>query len=336
MDRINIFTGGDERATFDRWFVEFGRWLITTPVKASSTLFLDTLGLQPWKNMLRRTRTMFERESEFIPNLVYEDADLLAWYQGKEVTTPQLIDQLNYTGRKGAMWHFCNQLMFNLTARNAAGEPKVTIIGHSMGAIVTCEMLHRFHRLPVDDVVLMAAACSINDFKNKIIPFLEEQNLRAEFAAATPNNPKFSGPVLKTQLYNLCLNDMAEHIEHNPGQFDLSQRGSLLTWIDTLYQSPESENDRTFGRWINAVLATDDIPSGVLGRITIKGFGLDRRRKLGSPVYTEERSSTQVVDEPTKHGEFTRYQGAKKRKSNFRFWDPKFRKLEAIPANSGR
>ena len=87
--------------------------------------------------MLRRTRTMFERESEFIPQLYYEDAKLLARYERSTVSPPRFIDQLNYTGRKGAMWHFCNQLEQNLTARNNAGEPKVTIIGHSMGAIVT-------------------------------------------------------------------------------------------------------------------------------------------------------------------------------------------------------
>lgn len=333
LDRLNIFTGGDERSRFERWVVAFGRWLITTPAKASSTIFLDTLGLQPWKNMLRRTRTMFERESEYIPDLVYKDAVSLTVYKGNKVSPPRLIDQLNYTGRKGAMWHFCDQLQQNLTARNRNGEPKVTIIGHSMGAIVTCEMLQRFHRLPIDNVVLMAAACSINDFKNKIIPYLAEQNLRAEFVKVAAKDSPYSAPVLKTQLYNLCLNDMAEHIEPNPGQLDLSQRGSLLTWIDTLYQSPESENDRTFGRWINAVLATDDIPSDVIGRITIKGFGLERRRKADSPLYTEDASATGIVDEPTKHGEFTRYRGTKKRTSNFRFWDQKYRTLEPNISN---
>jgi pimeloyl-ACP methyl ester carboxylesterase len=277
---------------------------------------------------------MFERESEFIPDLVYGDADLLARYQRSIASTPRFIDDLNYTGRKGAMWHFCKQLETNLSTRNAAGEPKVTIIGHSMRAIVTSEMLQRFHRLPVDYVVLMAAACSIRDFKDKIIPYLEEQNLRADVARVAPNDPKLWTPLLKTQLFNLCLNDTAEHLEPNPGQLDLSQRGSLLTWIDTLYQSPESENDRTFGRWVNAVLATDDIPSSVLDRITIKGFGLDRHRTQTSPVYTDAPGSTKVIDEPTKHGEFARYEeGAKKRKSNFRFWEEKYRMLEPDASN---
>jgi alpha/beta hydrolase fold len=271
---------------------------------------------------------MFERESEFIPDLDYKSADWLAKEQGASVPTEQFIDQLNYTGRKGAVWHFTNQLQANLIKRDSKNQPTLTIIGHSMGAIVTCEMLERFHRLAVDNVVLMAAACSIRDFKDKIIPFFQEQELRADFAKAAPGQTKLYAPLIKTHLYNLCLNDTAEHIEPNPGQLDLSQRGSLLTWIDTLYQSPESENDRTFGRWVNAVLSTDDIPSNLLDRISIKSFGMDRPRQKNSTVYTEVESATKVIDEPTKHGEFTRYNGPKKRTTNFRFWNTKYRARE--------
>jgi len=328
LQRLDVSKEKDKRSEFQIWFRDFGRWLITEPVKASSTVFLDTLGVQPWKNMVRRTRTMFERESEFIPDLKYDDAGSVAAAQKPPVPTAKFIDQLNYTGRKGAVWHFTSQLEANLIKRDSKNQPTLTLIGHSMGAIVTCEMLERFHRLAVDNVVLMAAACSIRDFKDKIIPFFQEQELRADFAKAAPGQAKLYAPLIKTHLYNLCLNDTAEHIEPNPGQLDLSQRGSLLTWIDTLYQSPESENDRTFGRWVNAVLSTDDIPSNLLDRISIKSFGLDRPRKKDSTVYTEVERATKVIDEPTKHGEFTRYNGPKKRTTNFRFWNTKYRSRE--------
>jgi hypothetical protein len=328
LQRLDVSEEDDKRSEFQKWFRDFGRWLITMPVKASSTVFLDTLGVQPWKNMVRRTRTMFERESEFIPDIDYDSAGSVAGTRVPPVPTAEFIDQLNYTGRKGAVWHFTNQLEANLIKRDSKNQPTLTIIGHSMGAIVTCEMLERFHRLAVDNVVLMAAACSIRDFKDKIIPFFQEQDLRADFAKAAPAQTKLYAPLIKTHLYNLCLNDTAEHIEPNPGQLDLSQRGSLLTWIDTLYQSPESENDRTFGRWVNAVLSTDDIPSSLLGRISIKSFGLDRPRQKNLPVYTEVESATKVIDEPTKHGEFTRYNGPKKRTTNFRFWNTKYRSRE--------
>ena len=197
-----------------------------------------------------------------------------------------------------------------------------------MGAIVACELLQRFHMLPVDNVVFEAAACSVSNFKTNVIPFLEEQNLRAQMATPNGNDPT---NVVKTHIYNLCLHDDAENAEKNPGELDLSQRGSLLTWIDTLYQSPESENDRTFGRWVNAILATDDFPSDILDRITIKEFGRDRLRERhpNVPAYTVEDDGRPKVAEPTKHGEMTRYeQGVKKRRSNFKFWSKEYRERE--------
>ena len=232
--------------------------------------------------MLRRTRTMFERESEFIPMLEFEDAERLNTYLGNppENAVP-FLDKLNYTGRKGAMWHFGKYLVDGMDAPALGERSTITIIGHSMGAIVACELLQRFHALPVDNVVFEAAACSVSNFKTNVIPFLEEQNVHVQIATLKGEDPT---NVVKTHVYNLCLHDDAENAEKNPGEFDLSQRGSLLTWIDTLYQSPESENDRTFGRWVNAILATDDLPSDVLDRITIKEFGRDRLRGA-TPMY---------------------------------------------------
>jgi len=197
-----------------------------------------------------------------------------------------------------------------------------------MGAIVACELLQRFRALPVDNVVFEAAACSVSNFKTNVIPFLEEQNLQVQVATLKGKDP---ANVVKTHIYNLCLHDDAENAEKNPGELDLSQRGSLLTWIDTLYQSPESENDRTFGRWVNAILATDDFPDNILDRITIKEFGRDRLRDRHKnvPIYTVEDDAGPRIVEPTKHGDMTRYEpGVAKRKSNFKFWSKEYRERE--------
>jgi hypothetical protein len=334
--KLKGLTVGDARDERSRALLvgsDFGRWVITYPVKVPATLLLDVFGVQPWKNMLRRTRTMFERESEFIPMLEFEDAVGLNKYLGypPDNAVP-FLDTLNYTGRKGAMWHFGNYLTSG-RATWAPKEPKITIIGHSMGAIVACELLQRFHALPVENVVFEAAACSVSNFKTNVIPFLEEQNLRTQIATLEGKDP---ADVVKTHVYNLCLNDDSEMAEKNPGELDLSQRGSLLTWIDTLYQSPESENDRTFGRWVNAILATDNFPSDILDRITIKEFGRDRLKKdhLNVPVYTVEDDSGPKIAEPTKHGEMTRFEpGVKKRKSNFKFWSKEYREREPKSRN---
>jgi hypothetical protein len=329
LKSLTVGDASDQRPLALRVGSDFGRWVITYPVKVPSTLFLDLLGVQSWKNMLRRTRTMFERESEFIPMLEYEDADVLKNYvKPPPPDTVTFLDMLNYTGRKGAMWHLGNYLASGKAAWTPEERSKITIIGHSMGAIVACELLQHFHALPVDNVVFEAAACSVSNFKTNVIPFLEEQNLRTQIATLPE---KDSPDVVKTHVYNLCLHDDAENAEKNPGELDLSQRGSLLTWIDTLYQSPESENDRTFGRWVNAILATDDFPSDVLDRITIKEFGRDRLRERhpNVPVYTVEDNGGGKIAEPTKHGEMSRYEpGVEKRKSNFKFWSKEYRDRE--------
>ncbi len=333
LERLIVGDASDERSLALRVGSDFGRWLITYPVKIPSTLLLDVLGAQSWKNMLRRTRTMFERESEFIPLLEYEDAERLNTYVIKYLGHPpqdavKFLDNLNYTGRKGAMWHFGKYLVDGMDVSALGERSKITIIGHSMGAIVACELLQRFHALPVDNVVLEAAACSVSNFKTNVIPFLEEQNLREKIATLEGKDP---ANVIKTHVYDLCLHDDAENAEKNPGELDLSQRGSLLTWLDTIYQSPESENDRTFGRWVNAILATDDFPLDILDRVTIKEFGRDRLRERhpNVPVYTMEDNGRPKIAEPTKHGEMPRYEpGVNKRKSNFKFWSKEYRERE--------
>jgi len=82
---------------------------------------------------------------------------------------------------------------------------------------------------------------------------------------------------------------------------------------------------------VNAILVTDDLPSDVLDRITIKEFGRDRLRERHPtvPVYTVENSDGTKTAEPTKHGEMTRYEsGVAKRKSNFKFWSKEYRERE--------
>jgi hypothetical protein len=329
LKRLIVGDASDERSLALRVGSDFGRWMVTYPVKVPSTLVLDLLGVQSWKNMLRRTRTMFERESEFIPMLEFEAADVLKNYaKPPEPDTVRFLDKLNATGRKGAMWHLGNYLTSGRAVWAPGKRSTLTIIGHSMGAIVACELLQRFHALPVDNVVFEAAACSVSNFKTNVIPFLEEQNVHVQIATLKGEDPT---NVVKTHIYNLCLHDDAENAEKNPGELDLSQRGSLLTWIDTLYQSPESENDRTFGRWVNAILATDDFPSDILDRITIKEFGRDRLRERhpNVPVYTVEDDGRPKIAEPTKHGEMARYEPrVKKRKSNFKFWSKEYRERE--------
>jgi hypothetical protein len=359
QNTLRVSSAMNQRAALARRS-DFAQWLLTQPAKVSTTLLLDWLGSEPWKNMLRRTRTMFERESEFIPSVDYKDmpkiAQTLSGAGGKAASADALLDQMNATGRQGAVYFFCNQAQARLMG--AASRPKITLIGHSMGAIACCEILQRFHQLSFDNVVFMGAACSIRDFKTKVIPYLQEQNLReamageltASLVASLEKQGGISAEALaevrrqggamavraqgmKTQFYNLCLHDTAENGEKNPLESDLVQRGSLLTWIDVLYQHPESENDRTFGRWINALLCTDNLPGDVVGRITIKEFGVDRPwQNTVLKDYAYQPVPTRYVQEPKHHGDFGRFNPGKgKEAKNIAFWREIYRTSEFPP-----
>ena len=338
---LTVSPATDERTNAQRQ-ANAVQWLVTQPAKVATTLFLDWLGTEPWRNMLRRTRTIFERESEFIPKLTYKHASELASYlsnsTGRPVDPDTLLDQMNSTGRTGAVYFFCHAAQNRL-----AGEgwrPQITLLGHSMGAIVSCEILQRFHRLSLDNVVFMGAACSVNDFKTKVVPYLQEQNLRenlhSEFARTYGIDPQLSAAKAdrKTRFYNLCLHDAAENGEKNPLETDLVQRGSLLTWIDTLYGRPESENDRTLGRWINAILSTDNLPGDIVDRITIKEFGVDRRLENYPDLaaYAFRPGKLDFVQEPMHHGDFGRFQpGMKAEATNLAFWRAIYRQTEMAP-----
>lgn len=340
LGRLTATDPGDRSDQTTRFAreLDLGSWLLTEPVKITSTVFLDALAAQPWKNMLRRTRTMFERESEFLPQLTYGDVKNLAVYQSNVLRRPvdpvELLDQINSTGRTGAVQKFCEYAQQRLQGAGTS-QPTITLVGHSMGAIVGCEIVSRFHQLPLDNLVFEAAACSIRDFKKEVVPYMEEQNLREkiwlDFKAEYGLGGGKATPVRKTRFFNLCLHDNAENGEKNPGDLDLSQRGSLLTWIDTLYQSPESENDRTLGRWVNAILSTDDLPRDILNRITIKEFGRNRNTEdlANPPEYGYERKNGAKILEPMKHGEFSRFaEGAKSAATNLEFWADRYREPE--------
>ena len=146
------------------------------------------------------------------------------------------------------------------------------LIGHSMGTIVINEALRNFPNLRIRNLVFMGAACSIRDFLVAGGAYLK----------AHP----------ETDFYSLSLHPRKEIDETNV--YGVPVRGSLLTWIDEFFQTPESFLDRTFGSFENAVIAYRLLPQ--THRIHLKAFGVNGRKGLAGPQ---------------KHGDF----------NAFRFWE---------------
>jgi hypothetical protein len=314
----------------------FASWLAWIPAKAATTPLIDTLGTSAWFNMIRRTRVMFERESFFVrpllskkialPSVDAASADLR--YQAGR--SPLESDRkLRWFCRQGALRLFFQEAEAQL-AMGGKGFLPITLIGHSMGCIVAGEIVARFPKFPVDDLVFMAAASTVNDFKLKVVPFLSANQ--------------------QTHFYNLCLRTSAETGEREPWDYiEPAPRGSLLVWIDSLFDAPIAEDDRTLGRWDNALLAMDWLPDTAASRTTIKGFGADRLQKRLSdtavvpfPYEVNGRTSSTInnlklqdkdsekkwLSEPQKHGAFTSFEEGG---LYYPFWRPYYWHAERTP-----
>jgi hypothetical protein len=350
---MNASLGIDERSLrSDAIAMDVAAWAVTKPAKIATAPLIDQLGSGSWRMMLRRTRTMFERESRIVNRYFERNKDLrelnrVSVENGKLVRahplTPEQVEfneRAHYAARVGAVRLFFEEAEQFIVANRAAGtfRAETVIVGHSMGTIVTNEILARFINIDFDHIVFMAAACSVNDFARVGIPYLR-QHPRAQF-------------------YNLCLHPAAERSEAQPGKvmladpiylpLELAPRGSLLVWIDSFLDHPESEGDRTLGRFENAVLMADAIPKNILNRMTLKGFGRDRGTRGTAALYYTRNISYRTVKsgglipreylaEPREHGQFSRFsEPDKPSKPSFAFTKKRYWEAEKSSADGNR
>jgi len=144
---------------------------------------------------------------------------------------------------------------------------EITLIGHSMGAFVLNDLINSNldllakHRL-LKDVVYMAAATSI---KQSVETIYNLYDTYSQHEVSENDWPRVS---------NLMLNRVAEVGELMFYGFVPS--GSLLTWIDDVYERPAHPTERTFGSEINIYAALPSIKKSLgvfyTEKITFKSF----------------------------------------------------------------
>ncbi len=164
---------------------------------------------------------------------------------------------------------------------------EVTLVGHSMGAIVVNQIVRQFgSRLPIRNLVYMASASTLRDYEEAVIPHLEAQ-IAAEQAGVE---------VTRTDVYHITIHRKAE-VRQRPA-FDLPPRGSLLVWLDDFLNDPRVTLDRSAGR-INNLLRVAAVPGrqAIKERIHYKAYGVGRCLRR---------------EHPQKHGAFS---------GNYRFWE---------------
>jgi pimeloyl-ACP methyl ester carboxylesterase len=201
--------------------------------------------------------------------------------------------------RPGAVEQFLSRL--DEECRNGK-RYSITLVGHSMGAIVGNEMLKRHPDLPFDKIIYMAAACSVKDCQDSVVPYLRLRKRE--------KNP--------AQFYNLSLHPIAEAAEasFSPDSptpilsavgktvvgLVLVPRGSLLEWLDGFFTKPVNYEDRRLGEWGTAITSAGIFPSDVADCVHLKMFPVGIKSK----------------DVPQKHGQFGDDKG------EVHFWRPEF------------
>ena len=343
----------------------------TLPARMLTVPVLEPVGLQAWNSMLARTRFTFRRPHSLFQSEKIDD--FLRYNKGERIRrkTEALGSKTNDSQPQndinhGILYRFFSMLqnkMCGTKTRNAqltssascaettgVKPPRITIVGHSMGAIVTNEILFHFPCLPYRNIVFMAAANSIRDFRLMWEPLLRHRvtcETNPQDCLPALRRLDLSAPVDHLRFYNLTLHPIADETETN--LYGAAPRGSLLEWIDDLFTTPPVFADRTMGKWKNVVLAYDDFDPATLKRTRFKRFGLscasprehggfrqhfppaekDKPPTLSPQLRIDESLKNRSPDE-TRVCNYTKRDGSLAWARAWQYWDPRYWPLDNV------
>ena len=272
-----IAVGSDERRCTEM-NVRAASYAVTFPIKLAVAPILDTFGTSAWINMQRRIHLLFHSDEEMQSSPITEGA---RWrYELADIPA------------SGGLSRFMKQLLEAKAKDKDTGHDwEIVLVGHSMGAIVLNELIQLYgDKLPITDIVYLAAAASIEDYEDTLFPYLTDH----------PD----------VQFYNFMLHPIVERGEIQYEMGDLPPRGSLLTWLDTFLANPETLLHRRVGRYDNYLRALHDTPLCVPGlclreRIHVRSFSA---------------GTAEAYRNPQSHSEMA---------ERFRFWESKCWKIDA-------
>lgn len=217
--------------------------------RGATSLLFPELGAKAWDNMVRRTRMAFQRPARIPdaascpPKQIPPNDDV----GGFAIFFDRLACRISTASPDHALY---------TTSDGAVQVPiELHYYGHSMGALVGNELLSRYPELPWKRVVYMAAASPMRDFRLAAVPTLEAHS-EAEF-------------------YNLTLHPLNEARErHLDG---VVAQGSLLEWIDEMFEGPRSPDERIMGKWNNFAATLPLVDPRVRPRIHVRVFAKQER-----------------------------------------------------------
>lgn len=263
------------------------------------------------RNPLKNPKIVWERVSALsritVGSLTHSEIGAASWRNMKRraenITSPTVIFDSRIKERHSCSnngltcasgMQYFDELLSQINDSENPGRYELTLIGHSMGAFILNSIINSNldnlvdHQI-VKDVVYMAAATTIQDTVQTIHNLYHAYATRGIDFAQWP------------QVSNLMLNRVAEISELM--FYGLVPSGSLLVWVDEVYERPSHPTERTVGSEVNVYTTLPYIERQLgpyyTNKITFKAF--DRTR--GS--------------QPAMHGEF----------NDGDFWHPEFWRL---------
>jgi len=192
---MHLHIGKDVRSGREKTISTIAQAVFLPPKLVTAPL-VDGLGTGAWNAMDHRTLAVFQTDREF--------------------DSAGLPD----AARDGGLAIFLRELEEMIRSNGGPEQWSITLVGHSMGAIIVNRMLDSYATLPIRRIVYLASACSIDDYNMSALEYLR-------------NHPE-------TEMYHLMLENHAEVLERFDGVtrlrlfFDAVPRGSLLVWVDKI------------------------------------------------------------------------------------------------------
>lgn len=253
-------------------------WVLFAPIRGLTVPLLDAFGTGAWEIMKRRAAFVTARG---LPREAIEDLGprMRAIQYEREGAGRTLVETLvrrlcvQRDGKASRLfWTEDIAAQKSPAPRECKDgqirrEVELTLVGHSMGALVVHRLLLGFSEVPFRRVVFLGAAASIDNLETGVLPYLDRH------------------PATEFHSVSLSMND--ERQEQGPG--DLWERGSLLVWIDNLFERVYAPTQLRAGRCVNLFRPAPDEPESTRARYAGRVFF---HKLTGKP------------DEPRRHGAF--------------------------------
>jgi hypothetical protein len=263
----------DNRALWSEKVLPYVRSPLTAVSKIVTTpLVIQAAGGGAWDTMQRRATMLFRTEEQFT-SLSAQNIATLAHFitRYQQDFLPQFCAVGTYTPpRDRAAFAAPRELEMKFVSCD--DNLRLTIVSHSMGAIVVDQLLRFAPRIRVSNLVFMAAATSVDDYSDTVHHYLLDQR---------ELHPKQD----PTQVYHLVLHPTAEVFKEE--FLGLPPRGSLLVWIDNFFSNPVSPLGRTVGRFINLfpeiAALNHETAERLRGQVHLKVFRYGKSCRCWSP-----------------------------------------------------